>query len=54
MEVAIVSVYGLLCAIKGAIIENTLFKDGDDATTFRPFNPPQAKETYSMIMANCF
>jgi len=44
----------LLCAIYGAIIENTLFKDGDDANTFRAFNLTQAKETYSMVTAYRF
>jgi photosystem II P680 reaction center D2 protein len=29
----------LLCAIHGATVENTLFEDGDDANTFRAFNP---------------
>jgi len=29
------------CAIYGAIIENTLFEDGDAANIFRAFNPTQ-------------
>jgi photosystem II P680 reaction center D2 protein len=29
----------LLCAILGATVENTLFEEGDDANTFRAFNP---------------
>ncbi|RZC68913.1 hypothetical protein C5167_032126 [Papaver somniferum] len=44
----------LLCAIHGATVENTLFEDGDDANTFRAFNPTQAEETYSMVTANRF
>ncbi|KAL0904654.1 hypothetical protein M5K25_026783 [Dendrobium thyrsiflorum] len=39
----------LLCVIHGATVENTLFKDGDGAHTFRAFNPTQAEETYSMV-----
>ncbi|KAG6650013.1 hypothetical protein CIPAW_06G014000 [Carya illinoinensis] len=37
----------LLCAIHGAIVENTLFEDDDGANTFCAFNPTQAEETYS-------
>jgi hypothetical protein len=32
----------LLSAIHGAIVENTLFEDGDDANTFHVFNSTQA------------
>jgi hypothetical protein len=32
----------LLCAIYGAIVENTLFEDGDAANIFCAFNPTQA------------
>jgi photosystem II P680 reaction center D2 protein len=35
----------LLCAICGATVENTIFKDGDGANTFSAFNPTQAEET---------
>ena len=31
----------LLCAIYGAIVENTLFEDGDAANIFCAFNPTQ-------------
>ncbi|KAG5568867.1 hypothetical protein H5410_064111 [Solanum commersonii] len=41
-------------SIHGATIENTSFKDGDGASTFRGFNPTQAEETYSMVTANRF
>jgi photosystem II P680 reaction center D2 protein len=44
----------LLCAIHGAIVENTLFEDGDGANTFHDFNSTQAEETYSMVTANRF
>jgi photosystem II P680 reaction center D2 protein len=44
----------LLCAIHGATVENTLFKDGENANTFRAFEPTQAEETYSMVTANRF
>ncbi|GMP74570.1 hypothetical protein CsSME_00031965 [Camellia sinensis var. sinensis] len=44
----------LLCTIHGATVENTLFEDGDGANTFRAFNPTQAEETYSMVIANRF
>ncbi|KAF9615745.1 hypothetical protein IFM89_026202 [Coptis chinensis] len=44
----------LLCAIHGATVENTLFKDGDSENTFRAFNPTQAEEIYSMVTANHF
>jgi len=32
----------LYYGIHGAIVENTLFEDGDGANTFRAFNPTQA------------
>merc|ERR1712054_357037 len=44
----------LLCAIHGATVENTLFEDGEQANTFRAFEPTQAEETYSMVTANRF
>ncbi|KAL2899371.1 Photosystem II CP43 reaction center protein [Bienertia sinuspersici] len=44
----------LICAIHGATAENTLFEDGDEANTFRAFNPTQVVETYSMVIANRF
>ncbi|KAK5842656.1 hypothetical protein PVK06_005037 [Gossypium arboreum] len=44
----------LLCSIHGAIVENTLFEDGDCANTFHAFNPTQAEEAYSMVTTNCF
>jgi photosystem II P680 reaction center D2 protein len=43
-----------LCVIHGATVENTLFEDGDGANTFRAFNPTQAEETYSIVIANFF
>nr|GEU63636.1 photosystem II CP43 protein, chloroplastic [Tanacetum cinerariifolium] len=54
IEVASVLGAALLCTIHGATVENTLFKDGDGANTFRAFNPTQAEETYSMVTANRF
>ncbi|MCO5559911.1 hypothetical protein L7F22_013515 [Adiantum nelumboides] len=54
MGVAGVLGAALLCAIHGATVENTLFEDGDDANTFRDFNPTQSEETYSMVIANRF
>ena len=36
------------------MVENTLFEDGDGSNTFRAFNPTQAEETYSMVIANRF
>ncbi|EEF45090.1 conserved hypothetical protein [Ricinus communis] len=44
----------LMCVIHGATIENTLFEDGDGVNAFRAFNPTQAEETYSIVIANCF
>ena len=37
----------LLCAIHGATVENTLFEDGEQANTFKAFEPTQEEETYS-------
>ncbi|KVI04360.1 Photosynthetic reaction centre, L/M [Cynara cardunculus var. scolymus] len=54
MGVAGVLGAALLCAIHGATVENTLFEDGDGANTLRAFNPTQAEETYSMVIANRF
>ncbi|KAI3838443.1 hypothetical protein MKX03_013207 [Papaver bracteatum] len=54
MGVAGVLGAGILCAIHGATVENTLFEDGDGANTFYAFNPTQAEETYSMVTANRF
>ena len=31
----------LQCIIHGATVENILFQDGDNANTFRTFNPTQ-------------
>ena len=42
----------LLCAIHGATVENTLFEDGEQANTFKAFEPTQEEETYSMVTAN--
>ena len=36
------------------MVENTLFEDGDGSNTFRAFNPTQAEETYSMVIATRF
>ncbi|TVQ11174.1 MAG: photosystem II D2 protein (photosystem q(a) protein) [Leptolyngbya sp. DLM2.Bin27] len=44
----------LLCAIHGATVQNTLFKDSDGKNTFRGFSTAQAEETYSMVTANRF
>jgi len=44
----------LLCAIHGATVENTLFEDGNQANTFKAFEPTQEEETYSMVTANRF
>ena len=44
----------LLCAIHGATVENTLFEDGEQANTFKAFEPTQEEETYSMVTANRF
>ncbi|CAK9278320.1 unnamed protein product [Sphagnum jensenii] len=44
----------LLCAIHGAIMENTLFEDGDGTNTFHVFNSTQSKKTYSMVIVNRF
>jgi hypothetical protein len=41
----------LLCTIHGATVENTLFEDGDDANTFRVFNPTQA---FLHLKKNCY
>ncbi|CAI0626154.1 unnamed protein product [Linum tenue] len=54
MGVAGVLGAALLCTIRGATVENTLFEDGDSANTFHAFNPTQAEETYSMVTANRF
>jgi hypothetical protein len=32
----------MLCVIHDAIVENTLFEDGDDVNTLCAFNPTQA------------
>jgi photosystem II P680 reaction center D2 protein len=44
----------LLCAIHGATVENTLFKDSKGFNTFGAFSPTQSEETYSMVTANRF
>ncbi|MGF1677367.1 MAG: photosystem II D2 protein (photosystem q(a) protein) [Rivularia sp. (in: cyanobacteria)] len=44
----------LLCAIHGATVENTLFKDGKNFNTFGAFSATQAEETYSFVTANRF
>jgi photosystem II P680 reaction center D2 protein len=44
----------LLCAIHGATVENTLFEDSKNFSTFSAFRPTQAEETYSMVTANRF
>lgn len=44
----------LLCAIHGATVENTLFKDGKNFNTFGAFSTTQAEETYSFVTANRF
>lgn len=42
----------LLCAIHGATVENTLFKDTKSYNTFSGFAATQAEETYSFVTAN--
>lgn len=54
MGVAGVLGAALLCAIHGATVQNTLFKDTDGRNTFRGFSTTQAEETYSMVTANRF
>ena len=54
MGVAGVLGAALLCAIHGATVQNTLFKDSDGKNTFRGFSTTQAEETYSMVTANRF
>ncbi|KAM0941032.1 putative photosystem II [Dioscorea sansibarensis] len=54
MGVARVLGAALLCAIHGAIVENTLFEDGNSPNTLCAFNPTQAEETYSMVTSNRF
>ncbi|KAK2658676.1 hypothetical protein Ddye_005209 [Dipteronia dyeriana] len=44
----------LLCTIHGPTVESTLYEDGDGTNTFRAFNPTQAEETYSLVIANRF
>ncbi|KAI5677309.1 hypothetical protein M9H77_08259 [Catharanthus roseus] len=51
MGVAGVLGAALLYAIHGAIVENTLFENGDGANTFRAFNPTQAEETVGIRAA---
>jgi photosystem II P680 reaction center D2 protein len=45
---------GLLSAIHGATVVNTIYRDGDSYSTFRAFSPGQPEETYSMVTANRF
>jgi photosystem II P680 reaction center D2 protein len=45
---------GLLSAIHGATVVNTLYQDGKTFTSFRAFSPGQPEETYSMVTANRF
>uniref|UniRef100_A0A3Q7I0V9 Photosystem II D2 protein n=1 Tax=Solanum lycopersicum TaxID=4081 RepID=A0A3Q7I0V9_SOLLC len=54
--IGVVGILGvaLLCAIHGATVQNTLFENSDGANTFRAFNPTQAEETYSIVIANRF
>ncbi|MGG6270088.1 photosystem II D2 protein (photosystem q(a) protein) [Leptolyngbya sp. AN03gr2] len=44
----------LLCAIHGATVENTLFRDGSGYNTFGSFSATQQEETYSFLTANRF
>ena len=44
----------LLCAIHGAIVENTLFDDGDGANTFRAFNPTKLKKLIQWSLLTAF
>lgn len=43
---------GLVSAIHGATVVNTIYKDGSAFTTFRAFSASQPEETYSMLTAN--
>jgi len=47
----------MLCVIHDAIVENTLFEDGDDVNTLCAFNPTQAflhlKKKYYWSVAEC-
>ena len=54
MGVAGVLGAALLCAIHGATVQNTLFKDSEGKNTFKGFSTTQAEETYSMVTANRF
>ena len=45
---------GLLSAIHGATVMNTIYQDARAYTTFRAFSPSQPEETYSMLAANRF
>jgi len=54
MGVAGVLGAALLCAIHGATVQNTLFRDSEGKNTFRGFTTTQAEETYSMVTANRF
>jgi photosystem II P680 reaction center D2 protein len=42
----------LLCAIHGATVENTLFRDTRGFATFGGYSPTQEEETYSFVTAN--
>ncbi|MEO0768506.1 MAG: photosystem II D2 protein (photosystem q(a) protein) [Cyanobacteria bacterium J06649_4] len=44
----------LLCAIHGATVQNTLFRDNRSKNTFKGFSTTQGEETYSMVTANRF
>ena len=45
---------GLLSAIHGGTVINTIYQDGSLYTTFRAFSPNHPEETYSMLTANRF
>ena len=45
---------GLLSAIHGGTVINTIYQDGALYTTFRAFSPNHPEETYSMLTANRF
>ena len=45
---------GLLSAIHGGTVINTIYQDGARYTTFRAFSVNHPRETYSMVTANRF
>jgi hypothetical protein len=52
MGVAVILCAALLSSIHGAIVFNTIYRDGIFYSTFRAFSLIQPEETYSMLTAN--